>query len=250
MIATTAWVFVLLCLYSSGSSAGSSSSTNYYTPPICGDNNFYCPGLSGTHSCLPRAQRCTLDGAQCNQCTEKTCQHCDPAGEKFAVHRHSTDLASSGRKRNLFRYSIEHQFITYRGFMYEFGDYGTRVQDPNDPKYEYGPGRRVARNPIHLGESSCTYEQAKRFLTTWDKKYRLYGRNCQDFAKGLGTYLTSDCPGGRQKRQSDEDFARYIFSIAGTNCTSSFTSTGSQSVVPLPLTVIAAGMLAFMLHVV
>ena len=248
MIATTASVFVLLCLYSSESSARSSSSNTYYTAPICGDNNFYCVGGSSTYSCLPRTQRCTLDGA-CNQCTQKTCQHCeyDAAEEKFRVYRYSTDLESfrsSGRKRDLPR--LEHQFITYRGLMYEFGDYGTRVQDPNDPNYEYGPGRRVARDPTYLGLSSCTHEQAKQYLTAWTN-YDLFSHNCQDFAKGLGIYLTSDCRGERRKRQSDEDFARYIFSIAGTNCTSSFTSTGSQPVVPLPLIFIAAGMLAFML---
>jgi len=39
----------------------------------------------------------------------------------------------------------------------------------------------------------------------------------------------------RERRQSDDDLAGYIFSISGANCTSGFTSSGSELVVSLPL---------------
>ena len=266
MIATTAWVLVLL-YFCSGSvtsanhiRGSSSSSSDYYTPPVCGNNKFYCPGSSQTYQCVARSERCTGD-AQSNMCRMKTYEYCnyDMKTGKFEVWRYSTNLQSSfsGRKR----LSLEHQFIVYRGFMYEFGRYGTRVQDPNDPKYEYGPGRRASRNPKRLGLSSCTYGQVMEFVTIWSKNpYKLFSRNCQHFVKGLGAYLTDNCsraPSRRQKSQSKEDFARYIFSIAGTNCTNSSTpstsaeSSASRSTVPLQLVAfIAVGMLAFMLSVV
>ena len=251
MSATTATLaIVLLCLHGSGIISASSSSTNYYRRPICGANNFYCPTQS-THSCVPRTQRCTLDGNQCNQCVEKSCQHCDydeDSGE-FKVYRYSSDLLafqSSGRKRGL---KLEHQFITYRGLMYEFGDDGSRVQDPNDPNYEYGPGRRSTRNPTYLGLSSCSYEEVNRFVMApnWDaKNYQLIQNNCQNFVKGLKVYLLDNCSRGRQKRTTDDDFSRYVSSIAATgNCGE---SSGSQSVVPLPLvSFIVVWILAFLL---
>ena len=281
MFATVAWVLVLLyfcsgavtstnvCRSSSSSSSSSSSnssssSSSYYKPPQCGDNCFYCPGCLPT--CLPRSQRCT-GNAHSNLCIQKTYLHCnyDKKTEKFQVWRHSTNLQIFGRRRRGLK--LEHQFIVYRGLMYEFGNYGFREQDPNDPYYEYGSGRRASFNPKNLGLSSCTYEKVRMFVKTWTAdQYRFLRNNCQHFAKGLGAYLIdncSRCPSGQQDNQTNEDFARYIFSIAGTNCTPSTSvgssgsrssgnqSSGSQSIVPMPLVIfIAVGMLGFTLCLV
>lgn len=255
-----AWILVLLCFHSSGISASSSSTG--YMPPICEEQNgFYCPAPDSsmsTFSCPPRSQRCAGDGNS-TQCTQKTYQHCDyvSADGKFIVYRYSSPLALrqllGGHSRSTrsgilacLRIKPEHQFITYRGLTYEFGLYGTRVQDPNDPNYEYNT--RSSYDRTYLGLSSCTYEEVMTFVNTWsNSQYRLCSHNCQDFARGLGKYLTTDCARARTKRgrrQSDDDLAGYIFSISGANCTSGFTSSGSQLVASLPLlfsTALAAG---------
>lgn len=248
-----AWILVSLCFHGSGTSASSSSTG--YTTPICEEQNgFYCPAPDSSFSCPPRSQRCAGDGNS-TQCTQKTYQHCDyvSAGGKFIVYRYSSPLAlrqflGRSARSDLFaclRIKPEHQFITYRGLTYEFGLYGTRVQDPNDPNYEYNTRSSYGRT--YLGLSSCTYEEVMTFVNAWsNSQYRLCSHNCQDFARGLGKYLTTDC-GARTKRgrrQSDDDLAGYIFSISGANCTSGFTSSGSQLAASLPLlfsTALAAG---------
>ena len=176
--------------------ARSSSSSSAYTKPMCHDENgFYCPISS---DCLPRTERCTGEDSE-PECLRKTYDHCeyDQAIGKFRVYRHSTPLeffGSSSRdgERNILDCigrEIAHQFITYRGLMYEFGDYedmefGARIQDPNDPNYEYNT--REITNTTYLGRSSCTYEQVLKFTKTWSN-YDLCSHNCQDFAQGLET---------------------------------------------------------------
>ena len=146
----TGWCLGLLVLCAYGCSSGSSSSGNTYTPPQCADSKFYCPK---TRNCLPRSERCTgdIDAAATGNdlCKQKNYRKCDysKSTRKFKAKLCSTPLHSRS-KRGLFdffrclKYKKEHQFVTYRGLMYEFGDYGTRVQDPLDPNYEYRPGGR------------------------------------------------------------------------------------------------------------
>ena len=257
---------IWVVLFVSGASAFSSSDT--YTAPICGNDDFYCLPAP---TCLPRTQRCTGDGAS-DPCIQKNYQRCDynPASGKFRVRMYTTNLeirlsgikqlASSNDWLRCLNQKREHHFVMYRGFMYEFGAYLTRVQDPNDPWYEYRNGGRAAYGGEMVGESSCTYEEVGVFLTNW-VNYDLCSHNCQDFTKGLIEYLKTDCVNARRrrKRQSDEDFARYIFSIAGTNCENSLGTAPSTStensespdhsvriVVPLQVVFIAAG-IAYML---
>ena len=114
--------------------------------------------------------------------------------------------------------------------MYEFGDYGTRIQDPNDPDYEYRPGARPTFRNENLGLSSCTYNEVLKFINAWDDNYRLLLNNCQHFAKGLGKYLLRDCapPVGKRSTLSDDDFAQYIFSLAEDDlCITNSTTTPS-----------------------
>ena len=200
------------------------SSSSAYTKPICLDEDgFYCP-ISST--CLPRTERCTGEDSE-PECLRKTYDHCgyDQAKGKFEVYRHSTPLEGFGRKTkraffDCLRYELAHQFITYRGLMYEFGKYGARIQDPSDPNYEYNT-RKITKS-VYVGLSSCTYEQILVYTRTW-RNYHLCSHNCQDFAKGLGTYLIRECVKSEKSLRShdanaerdDFEFAQYIFSIAG-----------------------------------
>ena len=243
---------------SSSASARSSSSSSTYTQPICDPDGFYCPGENlGSYTCLPRTDRCAGD-ASAPLCIQKTYEHCNyiQQSEKFVVKNHATPLAGLpsskgiGNPLDCLGRKLEHQFIMYRGLMYEFGSYGNRVQDPNDPNYEYRPGgREEKRSPIEIGVSSCTYEEVIMFTKTWDE-YQLCSYNCQDFAKGLGEYLTADCSyTRRRKRQSnDDDMATYIYSISGTNCTGNFTVNGAdQASKNFAATIIVAALIDFFL---
>lgn len=254
-----AFVMLLLLISSSGISA---LSTRTYTVPICAPNSFYCYRPQG-YTCLLRTQRCTSD-ADSDSCTQTTAKHCEDAGNgRFRVRRHSSELDSSGsssrrevitrlsRTPSKFPYKLEHQFITYRGLMYEFGDYGTRVQDPNDPDYEYET-RSESGSPVDCGTSSCTYQQVERFLDIWaNKKYSLAFNNCQHFATGLVIYLTGDCTAlPNSKRQTDDELAEYISRISRISPCDAESPDGSQSVAPISMvtfsTTILIGVLAIM----
>lgn len=248
---------IFLCLCGSVSFANNrelrgSSSSSSYTTPICErEDGFYC--LTNPPECLPRTDRCTRENSS-NQCLEKAYGNChyNPGNGKFKVYKYSTPLklfGSSSRRdvRNALKNPfacldnrLEHQFILYRGLMYEYGEYGARIQDPNDPNYEYLPGGRSTTGNKYLGDSSCTYEQVSEYLKMWNSDdYCLCTYNCQDFARGLGIYLTNDCKKTSRKRSSpsdDDEFAEYIFSISGDgtcNTTLDLSSFGSpQQSVP------------------
>ena len=247
---------LLLCLCSYAVSASSGGS---YTTPKCeSDNGFYCTGLI-YHTCPPRTKRCTGDDSDplCERKTYALCDYRSTTG-KFRIYRHSTDLASFGSiSRNIIGNPLDcigreakHHFITYRGFMYEFGIYDrvskTRVQDPLDPNYEYNTRSSVREN-APLGESSCTYEQVIDFLHMWERnKYQLCSNNCQDFAVGLGNHLIRGCkkPRKRNLRSDDNSDLEYLMSISlNQTCAG---SSGTSSAVPLTFvaTAIVVGSLA------
>ena len=190
---------------------------------------------SSNYTCLPRTQRCTTNDTS-DQCTSKTYQHCDynEITRMFTVRRYSSHLQLFGRKR---WYKIEHQFLTYRGLMYEYGkDYGARVQDPNDPDYEYNKRKIISSKKI--GESVCTYEQVIPYLDYWKQEdYRLFSNNCQDFVKGLTKYLESNCVYLEEARKrSATELAEYFFSLCKENCTTS--DSQSSDYAPLDLDVL------------
>ena len=275
----SAWFFGLLflCGFISCGYSSSSSSSDTYTAPRCGNNNFYCPVTQG---CLPRSKRCTGDAgsnAGSTQCQQSNYNECDISSSgAFQAYLCSTKFQGIANYIPQFAclgYKKEHQFITYRGLMYEFGDYGTRVQDPLDPKYEYRPGGRPIIRCDKVAESkTCTYEQILEYNDIW-KKYKLCSNNCQDYADGLQNYIARGCPrsdlsSGRKRQEvSDLEFARYIFSLAGDNCTSipdalatpgqstppTTTNSGpdsnssGQSIVPLTLSIIVMGIAALIL---
>ena len=276
----SAWLFGLLflCGFITCGYSSSSSSSNTYTAPRCGDNNFYCPVTQG---CLPRSKRCTGDvgsNAGSTQCQQTTYTKCDVSSSgAFQAYLCSTKLQGIANYIPQFaclQYKKEHQFITYRGLMYEFGkDYGTRVQDPLDPNYEYRPGGRSIIGCSRVATSTtCTYDQMMEYEVPWTR-YKLCSYNCQDFAAGLRRYIAGGCrrthlPNGRKRQEvSDLEFARYIFNLAGDNCTSipdalatpgqstppTTTNSGpdsnssGQSIVPLTLSVIVMGIAALIL---
>ena len=220
------WIPVSIFLCFSGLSTvtdGSSSSSNYYKTPICDPDGFYCPNPAG-YSCLPRTQRCTTNDAS-DQCTSKKYENCNyiQTSKKFMIYSHYTWLNLSGRKSNK---KPVHEFITYRGLMYEYGDHGTRVQDPSDPNYEYAPGKRQEIplvSPSDVGMSACTYEQVLPFLDLWPKDaYSVPYHNCQNFAQDLTEYLVDGC---RKlpvyRKRSDTELA--------ANCTMSDTNSANTT---------------------
>ena len=216
----------------------------------CEGEKFYYPRTQG---CLPYSNRCTNKlewpwPTDASKCQETSYTGCDYTSGVFKAYRCSSGLFSSKK------YKIEHQFITYRGLMYEFGCYGTRVQDPLDPKYEYrtNGGSKIKGCKKVASSATCTYEQIKQFSEPWtDERYKLLWRNCQDYARGLGKYINMDCsmPGGRKREEtSDLDFAKFVFSLSG-NCTLNTTqlnaNSSSSSTVSLTMgMIIAIGIIA------
>ncbi len=194
----------------------SSSSGTGTAPQTCGTNNvnFYCP-VDGM--CKPRNQRCT----EVNICVDETGMEegCFKSStrDKYLVQMGHANLGSFGSKQ----FSLEHQFITYRGFTYEFGTYGVQILDTIDPMYKYSNGQGLNSNGVEtVGSSYCTWEDATRFANGWDTRYVLLRRNCQHFSIAMKTYLFDErsCnqpPSRRQKRQ--DDLEQYIDQLL-SNC--------------------------------
>lgn len=247
-------LFLCLCgsiTFASSSSNSSRSSMSRNMEPYCNEYKFYCRGYVGTtvgSTCLSRTDLCTRDESESNKCLRKTYDHCNYISSKgkFKVLRYSTSLSSSSSSRRSFsdlfaclERKPEHPFIVYRGLMYEYGIYGTRIQDPNDPNYEYGPNGRSKSNEECVGESSCTYEQVLPYLEIWKSdEYRLCTHNCQDFAKGLATYLKDGC----KMSSSDKEMAHYVFNIARDGkCTTTLSSAGSLHITAAFIAAIICG---------
>ena len=87
----------------------------------------------------------------------------------------------------------EHQFVTFRGFTYEFGkSYGVQVLDISDPiyKYVYGKGLNSRGIEKKIGSSYCSWEDANMVVEKWKSaKYRLFTSNCQHFADAMSDIL-------------------------------------------------------------
>ena len=184
---------ILLCLLVTSSLVRAnvirSCSSKGPDPQTCGTNNtkFYCP-VDGI--CKPRDQRCTLPSVCINTTTniENGC-HPNVSGYYNILLGHAKLF---GSKRN---YSFEHQFVEYRGFVYEFGKrYKVQILDTADPLYKYRNGMKLNRKGIEVvGISNCTWKEATKFADSWDKNYRLCRNNCQDFAEALIAHLKGNC---------------------------------------------------------
>ena len=186
---------ILLCLLLSSSLVranvirSSSSSGAGTANQTCGtDNiNFYCPV---DRLCKPRSQRCTHANV-CNNPdtnTEDGCYETSISG-LYNIQLGHAKLGFSGSKQ----YALEHQFILYRGFAYEFGkSYGVQILDTADPQYKYRNGMHLNSKGIEIiGSGYCTWEDATSFANGWNKRYSFFFRNCQHFAIALEEFLTT-----------------------------------------------------------
>lgn len=171
---------------------GNSSFGDGPAPQTC-PKGYYCPnGMAcPCKDCrYPRSARCTpkQDCPRLDECYRQ------PGGCYLIRIGHAKLFNSSSNKTLL-----EHQFVIYRGFAYEFGKgYSTQVLDITDPKYKYDGGRHLNSNGItNEGTSCCTYEEVMIFVKRWSMKYHDYHplcNNCQHFARCLRKYLkTSSC---------------------------------------------------------
>ena len=138
-----------------------SSSGDGIAPQTCGtDNtNYYCPV---DRLCKPRSQRCTHANV-CNNPdtnTEDGCYETSISG-LYNVQLGHAKLGFFGSKQ----YALEHQFIIYRGFAYEFGkSYGVQILDTADPQYKYRNGMDLNSKGIEVvGSGYCTWEDATSF---------------------------------------------------------------------------------------
>ena len=165
-----------------------SSSKERYAPQTCPDG-YYCP--SEKQCKTPRSDRCTssqncpgLDGTYCYK---------ERNSNRYQIRIGHARLTSFGSKRTL----LEHRFLIYRGYAYEFGSSYPQTQelDIADPIYKYKDGRELNSNGItNEGYSYCSYSEAKMFVNGWRKKYSFFNRNCQHFVTGMKKHLTeSSC---------------------------------------------------------
>ena len=89
---------------------------------------------------------------------------------------------------------LEHRFVTFRGFTYEFGkSYGVQVLDIIDPMYKYINGKGLNSGGIDkIGSSYCGWEDAYANMVVEMWKSEEYGfstNNCQHFAAAMSRIL-------------------------------------------------------------
>lgn len=216
---------LLLCVLLSciASNYSTSSGGPGVAPQTCETNQFYCQ--YSAQQCLPRTQRC-IGSNVCNNPNTGAEELCNEVsqnpGHYFVQLAHANLGLSGSRKRSSgLNLRPEHQFITYRGFTYEFGSsYGVQVLDIADPIYKYAGGRDVKSTEI-VGSSSCTMEDANMFVEFWrnDEEYNLITNNCQDFACALqDVLLYGPCTQSRNRRQVDNNDLRQYIDRQLRNC--------------------------------
>ena len=194
-------ILVIVMVISLSGVQGSSSSGAGVAPQTCGtDNrNFYCRYANPT--CQPRSQRCT-GGTVCLNPSTRMEEGCDANSDgSYKVFLGVTSLSSlisSKRSTNL---RLQHEFIRFRGFTYEFGSsYGIQILDVTDPKYKYNT--EPVRSITHEGSSHCTWEEVNYHISTVNMMYALTSNNCQDFAEGLKEFLLNAPCAQAQGKQS------------------------------------------------
>ena len=124
---------------------------------------------------------------------------CDGSNSAYTIKLGRTSLLKKGLLPDV---EFNHQLISYRGFVYEYGcNYGVQILDLNDPDYKYD-GITVEFETA--GSNSCTYGQVLPFTMSWGRRYSIRKHNCQHFASKLAEYLkTAQCSGSR-KRNTEE----------------------------------------------
>ncbi len=200
-LSVTTFSLVLVCLTLASTSKGGSSREKQF----CGDEKFYCPTRTLTDKCLDRKLRCTNSRVCLDfNGNEEKCFEVSTSPGTYNFFKKKSPLSSgSSSKRGL---ELNHWFVQYRGFAYEFGSYLFQELDVNDPNYKYGPGREKVRSQELVGSSDCTREQVLRFVGRWlqaNPKYKLFKSNCQHFAQRLLKELGDGCPDGARRQVDD-----------------------------------------------
>lgn len=238
MQAASLLTFIILVLFSpfssahdqnersSGSCFGSGSEPEVQ---ICGTEGFYCPVDS---QCKDRSLRCS--GA--NVCIHPNTGmegNCDSSNRGYYIKLGRTSLFS-GRKR----LETNHQLLSYRGFVYEFGcGYGVQILDLNDPRYKYG---NTVVDFETQGTSECTYDQALIFTYSWSRRYNLFTHNCQHFASELSRYLMSaQCRNFNKRDTADlSEFADNLIANCTECCEVEADDNAARAVIPMLLSLL------------
>ena len=156
----------------------------------CNSSQYHC---DIDKLCKPRDRRCT-SSPSCvyTNGTETAGCNCDASGLRCKVTKGSYRLLSKKRQIRL-----EHDFIEYKGFVWEYGCYGTRILDMNDPLFLL-QRPNTSKTKI-IGKSSCSYSDARLFIEHTSNIYTRAGysllfNNCQHFATEFSRWLLDDCP--------------------------------------------------------
>ena len=188
---------------------------------ICGNQNFWCPV---DRVCKSRSLRCTGTNVCLDPSSgiEENCGSRSNGGYTIKLGR--TSLFS--RKRLEFN----HQFISYRGFVYEFGcGYGVQILDLNDPDYKY---KYTSVDFEVKGASQCTYDQTLHYTDSWTTKYSLFNNNCQHFANLFSEYLlTARCDSSKRETADLDEFADSLIANC-TECCDPVTENMANAVTP------------------
>ena len=189
------------------------SSSGAGTAPQTCPNGYYCPSDGQCKS--PRNDRCTSS----QDCTGL--DDCEKQADGYRIrigHTRLTSFSSSSKQ-----YRLEHQFVVYRGFAYEFGgSYNTQILDISDPQYKYLNDRNVRYT--NDGTSYCTYNEAVLFVNDWARRYNVITNNCQHFAIALSAYLQSPSCGQQgaqdlKQNTGDTDMLMEEIDDILSNCT-------------------------------
>ena len=204
-------------------------------PQTCPDG-YYCPSDRQCKS--PRSSRCTSS----QNCTGL--DDCNESDECYLIRIGRSPLTSSGSSSK--QYRLEHQFVVYRGFAYEFGNDYLQVLDIADPKYRYAGDKDVTGYTTD-GTSCCTYDDAMMFVNSWNLKYEYSvfgffgGKNCQHFAKAFSNFLQSDSCNqqggdkGMLKEEIDEILSNCTIVCCDDGNSSGGLSGGSALVTSVPI---------------
>ena len=205
----------------------------------CGNRNYYC---KLDNQCKPRYERCVGRGSCVDDNGVQDGCNCDEHYRFCDIYLVKTYLSSSFSSRDkrqenhCYKYftsdrKIEHHFIEYKGFAWEFGwPYQLQILDVNDPNYKYNreKGLRSIKSRTFVGTSFCSYDAALFYALNFNKRYGICSNNCQHFAKGLQQWLLSGCTynNGGTNETLDDYFAKistdeYIY------CASAITSEGT-----------------------
>ena len=202
------------------SSVRSSGSCLFSNTPAevqrCEDGSFFCPVDS---ECKARSLRCMTDSVCVNGLSEENCYESDSS---YDIYIGRSSLIS--KKKQL---ELNHQFVDYRGFTYEFGcGYGVQILDLNDPNYKY---KNKEVTYTQSGVSECTYDETLPFTKQWSLKYNILTNNCQHFAREFSKYLKNAQCGSRKRQSTNlDEYAEEVIDEC-TDCCESESESESSS---------------------